>query len=143
MHRFFVAIVLLLSTLPVQAYETPPRGTALRADLMSALRPKAEWDLGAPVEFVVNDIRVSGNVAFVSVTAQRPGGGPINIRNTPLVLRDEIEPDVIDGPNIQALLQKSGRMWVPVHQETGATDVWYAWPALCPIWRSVLPEICQ
>jgi hypothetical protein len=143
MHRIIVAIILLVLTLPAQAYESPPRGTATRADLMDALRPIAEWTLGAPVQFVVNDIRVSGNVAFVSVTAQRPGGAPINIRNTPLVLRDMIEPDMIDGTNIQALLQKSGRMWVPVHQETGATDVWYAWPALCPVWGPVLPEICQ
>ncbi len=143
MHRIIVAIILLVLTLPAHAYESPPRGTALRADLMDALRPIAEWTLGAPVQFVVNDIRVSGNVAFVSVTAQRPGGVPINIRNTPLVLRDKIEPDMIDGTNIQALLQKSGRMWVPVHQETGATDVWYAWPALCPVWGPVLPETCQ
>ena len=62
-----------------QAWEEPARGTELRADLMDALRPMAEWDLGAPVEFVVLDLRVAGDVAFASVMAQRPGGAPIVI----------------------------------------------------------------
>jgi len=143
MYRLLVTAFILFFSLPVLAFETPARGTALRADLMNALRPIAEWNLGAPVQFVVQDLRVSGNVAFASVTAQRPGGVAINLRNTPLALRDDMDPDMMDGASMQALLQKSGRMWVPVHHETGATDVWYAWPAFCPIWGAVLPEICQ
>ncbi|MCB1396160.1 MAG: hypothetical protein KDJ98_09365 [Rhodobacteraceae bacterium] len=125
-----------------QAWEEPARGTELRGDLMDALRPMAEWDLGAPVEFVVLDLRVAGDVAFASVMAQRPGGAPIVIQDTPFFQRGEIDPEIADGATIQALLQRSGRMWVPVQFAIGATDVWYFYEGFCPIWGGVLTEFC-
>jgi hypothetical protein len=125
------------------AWDEPARGTELRADLMDALRPMAEWDLAPPVEFVVLDLRVAGAVAFASVYAQRPGGAPIDMHDTPLIRRGDIDPEIVDGATIQALLQRAGRMWVPVHFAIGATDVWYAHEGFCPIWGSVLPEICD
>lgn len=120
----------------------PARGTDLRADLMDALRPQAEWSLGAPVEFVIHELRVEGDAAFASVIAQRPGGAPIDIRTTPMFAREEIDPEIVDGATIQALLQRSGRMWVPVHFGIGATDVWYYYEGFCPIWGGVLTEFC-
>lgn len=141
MRALFIAALLILSS-PALAWDTPARGTDLRADLMDALRPLAEWNFGAPVEFVVTDLRVSGDVAFANLYAQRPGGGTISMATTPLVLRDGFSTDMMDGPTIQALLQKEGRMWVAVHHGVSPTDVWWAWDGFCPAWRQVLPDIC-
>ena len=65
MTRFapiLAAIALAIAPLSANAWEEPARGTALRGNLMDAVRPHAEWVLGAPVIFVVNDLRVSGDV---------------------------------------------------------------------------------
>ena len=125
------------------AWQEPARGTNTRADLMDAIRPIAEWDLGRSVEFVISELRVQGNVAFAMVSMQRPGGGEIDIRRTPGYLRGQIVPEMMDGTTMQALYQRSGRQWVAVHYAIGATDVWFADPAFCPIWAPVLPELCQ
>lgn len=128
---------------PAQAWSEPARGSELRADLMDAIRPMAEWHLGAPVEFVVNELRVEGDVSFASVTAQRPGGAPIDLNQTPMMRRGELDTEIMDGTRIQALFQRSGRMWVAVHFALGATDVWYSWDEYCPLWGPVLPEFCD
>lgn len=127
---------------PSLAYDTPARGTGLRAALMDAMRPKAEWHYGPPVQFVVHDLRVSGDVAFASVSAQRPGGRPIELRETPGFRRGELDPE-FDWDSLQALLQRSGKTWVPVHLVVSASDVWWSDPALCPTWRAVIPEFCR
>jgi hypothetical protein len=138
----FAMPLVLSSPSKAQNYFEPARGTELRADLMDALRPHVEWELGAPVEFVVHELRVSGDVAFAIVTAQRPGGGAIDLRFTPMVVRDGIPLGMIDGTRTEALYVRSGRQWVAVHHAIGTTDVWYAYPPLCPIWGVVLPEYC-
>jgi hypothetical protein len=135
-------LCLLLGLAPAHAWTEPARGSATRADLMDAIRPIAEWNLGAPVEFVVDDLRVAGDVAFASLWAQRPGGGAIDMQRAPMVQRGDYDPETIDGPTMQALLQRSGRMWVAVTYAIGPTDVWWAWDGFCPIWAAVLPEVC-
>lgn len=136
-----LAVLLLLAS-PVFAWDTPQRGTQTRADIMSAIRPQTEWIFGAPVEFVISDLRVQGDVAFVSVLAQRPGGGQIDLYNAPGTRRGEYDPEYSDGSSIQALLQKSGSVWVATHHIIGATDAWWFWDEYCPIWHSVIPEAC-
>lgn len=141
-----IAVLLLLGLSSFRAgaqdYYEPARGTQERADLLDAIRPLADWALDPPIEFVVKELRISGDVAFVNVTAQRPGGGGIDMGTSPLVLRDGESPDLVDGPHLQALLQRSGRMWVAVQHSVGATDVWYSADELCAIWQAVLPEFC-
>jgi hypothetical protein len=136
-----LALALMIAA-PAAAWEEPARGTPLRADLLDAIRPFLEWDLGPPVEIVVQTLRVQGDRAFVSAYAQRPGGVPIDMENTPVARRGAYWPEVSDGTTIQALLQRSGRMWVAVHQAIGATDVWYADPELCGPWRALIPDAC-
>lgn len=126
-----------------QAYSEPARGSAERENLLDAIRPLAEWAFDPPVRFVVKEMRVAGDVAFVDVVAQRPDGASINPATSPVVLRDGELAELVDGPNLQALLQKSGRMWVAVQHAVGATDAWYSAEEFCPIWRSVLPEFCR
>lgn len=138
-----LAIGVALATVSAaSAWETPARGTQLRTDLMDAMRPFAEWNLGAPVQFVVHDLRVDGDVAFASVTMQRPGGVEIDLTTTPMARRGFYDPHVSDGSTMQVLFQRSGRVWVGVLPEIGATDVWYSSPEFCPQWGRVLPEFC-
>jgi len=134
---------MLAGPLSAQGWYEPQRGTPLRSALMDALRPHAEWVLGAPVEFVVYDLRVRGDLAFASVYPQRPGGGEISPYNTPGAARGELYPDDMDGVGMQALYVKSGQTWVAVHWAMGATDVWYAYGPICAIWRPVIPEACR
>ena len=144
MRKAVVLMLLLLAgPLSAQGWVEPQRGTVLRAALMDALRPHAEWLLGAPVEFVVHDLRVSGDLAFASVYPQRPGGGPISPSATPGAARGELYLDGMDGIGMQALYKKSGQTWVAVHWAIGATDVWYAYGPICAIWRPVILEACQ
>ncbi|MDJ0821160.1 MAG: hypothetical protein QNJ09_05015 [Paracoccaceae bacterium] len=140
MRILLIAALLLANT--ARAWTEPARGTQLRADLMDAARPHIEWALGAPVEFVVWDLQVEGDVAFASLWAQRPGGGAIDMNATPGAARGEIDPKTGDGPTVQVLYQLSGNQWVAVHHGIGATDVWWSWTGFCPIWHPVIPEVC-
>lgn len=124
------------------AYDQPGRGSALRAQIMDAVRPSAEKDFGAPVEFVVNEIRVGDGTAMVRLQAQRPGGAPIDLRKSPLHRLSGRPLDLIDGPKTEALLLKVGRSWQVVHHSSGATDVWLFDPQYCREFGDVLPEVC-
>lgn len=125
-----VVMSVLVVAVPAQAWEEPARGTETRKALMDAIRPTAEWHLGAPVEFVVSDLRRAGNVAFASLRAQRPGGRVIDIRETPAFARGE-QDGSFDITDIHVLYKKSGNTWVAVHHSFGATDVWWSWGPLC------------
>ena len=133
----------VLGASAVWGWSEPAKGSKERAALMDAIRPVAEWWLGAPVEFVVVTLRVEGNRAFAVLEAQRPGGKAVDLEQTPLVLRDGWDPRDLDGSRIDVLYQKSGTQWVAVLREIGATDVWYSYEPICAEWRSVLgPAVC-
>lgn len=137
-----IACVMSLLAGAAQAWEEPARGSVTRSALMDAIRPHAEWALGAPVEFVVHDLRRSGDVAFANLLAQRPGGAAIDTANTPIVLREEAweHESVTD---IHVLYKKSGETWVAVHFSFGATDVWFSWGPYCRQYRPVIAEFCE
>ena len=125
-----------------QGWYEPARGTAERAALMDAARPTAEEALGAPVEFVVSTLRVSGDVAFASLTAQRPGGVPIDLYRTPGYLRGDFYLEVQDPTGIQALYSRHGTVWVADYVVIGATDVW--WVELCGSeYHPVISDVCN
>lgn len=136
--RLILAFLLFATAAHAQSFIEPARGSALRSNLMDAVRPHIEWELGVDVEFVIHDLRVSGNVAFANMQAQHPGGEQID-----LVKIFGPETEVGDGATVQALLIKSGDMWVAVHHGLSATDAWWYWDGYCPIWADVLPEVCQ
>ena len=143
--RVFILLCVILFGSPAvaQSWSEPARGTATRSALMDALRPHVMWVLGSPIEFVVYDLRQSGNLAFASVYPQRPGGAEINLRETPAFQRGDLEPEFMDGLAVQALYYKSGQTWVAVHWALGATDVWYAYDPICASWRKVIPDACE
>lgn len=124
-----------------QDWYEPQRGSAERRELMNAIRPKAEEIFGAPVEFVIHQLRVSGNRAFASVRAQRPGGGEIHIRSTPGWQSGYFLPDA-DWTGGQALLVRTGAGWAPSQVLFGATDVWWSEPKACSEFRAVIADVC-
>lgn len=143
MMRLATFVLILCASIVRADYVEPARGSTTRKALMDALRPHIEWQLGAPVEFVVWDLRQKGQIAFFSGMAQRPGGEMIDLARTPAAARQDIDPTVGDGATVQALYRLSGDTWVAVHWGIGATDVWYSWGPLCAAYRAVIPEACQ
>ncbi|WJY20194.1 hypothetical protein QTA57_09840 [Fontisubflavum oceani] len=107
--------------------------------LLDTLRPLVEYDLGAPVEFVVTSLQVDGDRAFARVAAQRPMGAPIDMETTPMVLRDGLPLDTIDGPRIEAFFYQSPARWEVVEFVIGATDVWW-WAYDCKHYGGLLSE---
>lgn len=138
-------------TLPAQVFAhpssthtamTPPPGSPLRRTLLNVLRPLIVADLGAPIEFVVNGIRVAGNRAFVQVNAQRPGGAPIDLTRTRLAQRVEV--GAIDGTRIEAFMVRRNGRWNVEEHSIGSTDVWYSDRRFCEHYSAVLPDgICR
>jgi hypothetical protein len=119
----------------------PARGSADRAGLMDAIRPHVEWQLGRPIEFVVYDLRMAGNVAFANLQPQRPGGGEIDITQTPMAARG-VDLSFMDGTSLQVLYEKTGDTWVAVHWAIGPTDVWYVAEELCQAYSAVIGDVC-
>ncbi len=136
------ALCALATPIAAQTYSEAPRGSETREDIIDSLRPQAEWSFGAPVEFMVGEVRVAQDVAFATVRAQRPGGEEIDIFKTPIALRQETDRQAGNGPTMEVLLQKSGRVWVPVHFGINSSEGWWYDPVYCPIWAAVIPEAC-
>lgn len=142
MRRLLVGLFLVApSVAAAQGWYEPQRGSAERRDLMNAIRPMAERLFGPPVEFMVLQLRVAGDRAFAMVTAQRPGGGAIYVPNTPGWQSGYFLPDA-DWTGGQALLVRTATGWTPAEALFGATDVWWADPALCHEFRAVIAEVC-
>lgn len=120
--------MVIIAALPESAAAqvmTPPRGTPLRAAVLDAVRPMVEAEVGKPVEFVVNDLRLLGQWAFASLTPQRPGGGAIEYVYTRY--QTAWENDMF-GYTVSALLRLTPRGWLVYQYDFGATDVpWIGW----------------
>lgn len=133
----------LLGTMSfAQSWSEPTRGSETRSELMDAIRPHVEWELGAPVLFVVKDLRVYQDVAFGMLNPERPGGILIDSYNTPGAYRGSFDPNLSDGVGVSVLYRKVRNTWVAVHHAIGATDVWFAHPEYCREYYSVIPEFC-
>jgi hypothetical protein len=104
---------------------SPPQGSPERMVILNALRPMVIAEVGAPVEFVVNTIRVLGEWAFVEAHPQRPGGGPI------FYIYTRYQPMVDAGAfddTVTALLRLTPAGWLVYEYDLGATDVvWMEW----------------
>jgi hypothetical protein len=132
----------LTSFAHADSYFEPKRGTTLRSSLMDAIRPHIEWELGQPIEFIVNELRASGNYALAFLSPQRPGGIKIDIFKTPGFQRGSLDPNYMDSTAVVVLYEKKRETWVAVHHSIGATDVWFSEPELCSQYQPVIPEFC-
>jgi hypothetical protein len=135
----FLALGLCLSTLAHAEPVEPPRGSALRAELLDTIRRDVEPRFGGPVEFVVDTLLVQDRRAIANLTAQRPGGAAIVLEDTPLVTVEGIPRDLIDGPTVQAYLYRPGTYWQIVEYSIGATDAWW-WGWDCRNYGDFFPE---
>lgn len=144
MFRILLISLLWPGLLAAGDYSEPARGSATRSALMDAIRPHAEWNFGAPVEFVVDDLRVAGDLGYASLAPQRPGGMAIDLATSPMarMTGSGYDPEFSDGAYMHVLYQRSGSTWVAVHWSIGATDVWFSAPEFCRIWFQVIPEFC-
>lgn len=102
-------------------------GDPLRRPLLDALRPAIEEDLGQPVQFMVDRLRVQGDWAFFAGSVQRPDGRPIDFSRTRYA--EALEEGFFDGPGTYGLLRRVGGRWRVEGFFVGPTDVAYmAWP---------------
>src|SRR5688500_9726029 len=120
--RIRLALLTLLPLL-IAAASTPPAGSALRRDLLNALRPSIAARLGPNLEFVVTTIRVEKGWAFVMAEPQRRGGKRIDGRTYFPDMWDNM-----DGLTTTAILRQQNGRWKLVDSAIGATDVWYCGP---------------
>lgn len=119
----------------------PARGSADRAELLANARTLTGYYLGAPIELVVLHMMVDGDRAFMQVQPQRPGGAPIVIENTPMVLRDGEPPSLIDGTVLTAYLNRVEGKWYVFQFAIGSTDAWWVGDPYCSAYgyKSVMP----
>ncbi len=140
---FVFQISLSAASVSAQSWHEPARGTQERRDLMDAVRPIAEWQLGAPIQFVVQDLRLAGDVAFGALYAQRPGGGPIDLARAPGVLRGDLYAEDVQETIYTVLYKKSGNTWVAVEWTLSAGDPWWIWAPTCAAFRPVIADFCD
>jgi len=137
---FFVAAALALPLLPGAAsaqVEQPAPGSPQRAAILDAIRGQTVGELGGPIEFMVNDIRVLGEWAFVEVHPQRPGGGEIFYTYTRY--QAAWDAGALDQV-VTALLRETPAGWLVYEYDFGATDVvWMPWMTMYPVPSEVFP----
>ncbi len=108
-------------------YETPPRGSPLRAAMLDAARGPIATETGGPVEFAVSVLRTDGRWGYLQARPQRPGGRRIDWARTRYaeVWRAGIMSDLV-----MVLLRRAGAGWGWVEYAVGPTDVaWIDWMA--------------
>jgi hypothetical protein len=118
---------------------TPQPGSPVRAAILDSVRLIVAAEVGQPVEFVVNDMRVLGEWAFVRLAPQRPGGGAIEYVYTRY--QSAVDAGAFDGEAV-ALLRQTPTGWLVYQYELGATDVsWSDWRKYYPVPPEVFPPL--
>ena len=129
-----MASILIGATVPLSVEAAPTTvvrnigvGDPQRRAVLDALRPEIARDLGQPVQFVVRALRVQGDWAFAHVVPQTTAGDAIDLTRTRHAER--LRAGMLDGPDVYALLQRTGSAWRVRDFVVGPTDVAYlAWP---------------
>ena len=103
---------------------SPGQGTPERKLILDALRPKLEAELKTELVFVVSDIRVSADWAFVMAQPQRKDGKKLDGKK---IYGESWEH--MDGFTLTAVLRKKANQWTVLEYGIGATDVW--WQSYC------------
>ncbi len=124
------AALLVAGTAPAQAQTTPARtigiGDPSRAQLLDALRAVIAKDLGQPVKFVVEQMHVQADWAFVVAHPQTHGGARIDFSKTHYAERQR--EGVLDGDTLYALLERRAGTWTVIAFMIGPTDMgWMDW----------------
>ena len=123
-YALLALLAAVIWLLPAQA-EEPPRGSALRSQILDALRLRVETDLKLPVRFKINRINAEGPWAFVSATPLGSKTETFDWSKTPYAkdMAGDFMSDVI-----LALLRNDGNGWRITEYALGPTDVaWEEW----------------
>lgn len=138
--RAFVLSLLMALTVAMARAESPyepARGSVERKQILNAVRPLVEARFAPPVEFVVDWMRSANGWAFVGLNPQRPGGTPIDLRDT--LYADQM--DYMDGAQTYALLRFAYKRWNIVDYAVGPTDVfWQGDPLYRQVPATLLPH---
>lgn len=121
---------------PTTTVTTPQPGSPVRKAILDAVRLPAQEAFGAPVEFIVERLKLSGTVAFVSAEGQRPGGAAIDLSDIPLV-RDGDEN--VFSSRVEAFLRLSNGQWEVTAHAIDPTDIWWAGPPYCETYSALIP----
>ena len=136
---FSAAFLLLVfaTTSNAQQAVSLQKNSPERKAILDTLRIPVERRLKQKIVFRVDEIRVSGNWAFMSGAPMAPDGKSPDYRNTPFSAA--IEAGAFDN-NIFALFQKKAGKWKVVTYAIGCTDVCYAdWHRRYKAPKSVFP----
>ncbi|MCP4381009.1 MAG: hypothetical protein GY798_06255 [Hyphomicrobiales bacterium] len=132
-----VALLLAVAMPGLAQVTMPPRGSPLRSAILEGVRPMVVAETGAPVEFVVHEMRVVDDWAFVLLSPQRPGGAAIDYRYTRYGVA--VAEGFFDN-QVSALLRRAPNGWLVFEYNLGATDVpWVAWGDYHPVPMQVFP----
>jgi len=101
---------------------TPAAGTAERKAITDSVRVPVMKALGQRVVFVVKQLKVCGNWAFLEAEPQQPDGRPVDW--TIGTYADAVADDMCGG-YVHALLVKKGGRWHVREDVICATDVPY------------------
>jgi hypothetical protein len=115
---------LIFIALPVSAQTVthPDKGSVERSALLETLRTPVETELKQSIVFVINEMNVQGQWAFVDGRL-RTGDGKIPVwKITPYAQAAKYG---AQSDGISALLKRSGSGWRVVTKAIGCTDVCY------------------
>ena len=105
-----------------QAVSHPEKGAPERVAILDTLRGPVEAELNQKIVFVVHDLNVQANWAFLNGSLQTPNGGRPNFKITKY--RQNEENGVMDS-DVQALFRKTDGKWKVIVKAIGCTDVCY------------------
>lgn len=120
---FLFILALSVTSVFAQKVYTPEKDSKERKAILNTLRKPVEKELKQKIQFVVNELNVAGNWAFVSGEPQTTSGKMPDYSKT--VYNEQVESDMFDN-NFFALIKKSGKNWKIVKYYIGCTDVCYA-----------------
>ena len=120
---FLGFIILGLSVTALsQDVSHPEKGSPERAVLLDTLRPSVEKELKQNIVFVINQINVQGQWAFVDGRLRTSDGKIPNWKGTPYA---QAAGYGAQSDGISALLKRTGNTWHIVTKAIGCTDVCY------------------
>lgn len=114
--------IIVFGSIALAQTSTPKAGSAERKAIMDALRVPIEKQLGKPVVFKVEHLKVQNGWAFMRGVPKQPNGKAMDYRGTPFyqAYKDGFFSDFVCG-----LLRRQNNKWQVINYCLGPTDVPY------------------
>lgn len=140
MKGIFLTVVGLITlglSVSGQTVQHPDKGSAERSALLDTLRPPVEKELKQNIVFVINQINVQGQWAFVDGRLQTKDG---RVPIWKITRYAQAASYGAQSDGISALLKRSGTGWRVVTKAIGCTDVCYVdWWKLYKAPKAIFP----